>query len=102
MVYEKAPKIYHLILILINNPQEPQVKRGISKLIIAVFQDENDCLSAWVSARETGLSPNDAVDQKVNYGGLLLQALLEHWPKPCIMEDESDPEGLVRNIVSFL
>jgi len=48
-----------------------------------------------VSARETGLSPNDAVDQKVNYGGLLLQALLEHWPKPCIMEDESDLEGLV-------
>ena len=42
-------------------------------LTIHLGQDENDCLSAWVSARETGLAPNDAVDQKVNYGGLLLQ-----------------------------
>ena len=52
---------------------------------------ENDPLSAWVSARETGLAPNDAVDQKVNYGGLLLQALLEHWPRP--YEEESDMDG---------
>jgi WD repeat-containing protein 48 len=58
-------------------------------------QDENDCLSAWVSARETGLAPNDAVDQKVNYGGLLLQALLEHWPRPYAVEEESDLDGAV-------
>ena len=37
------------------------------------FQDENDCLFAWVSARETGLAPNDILEQKVDYGGLLLQ-----------------------------
>ena len=48
-------------------------------------QDENDCLSAWVSARETGLAPNE-LEQKVNYGGLLLQALLEHWPRPYTIE----------------
>ena len=35
-------------------------------LTIHLGQDENDCLSAWVSARETGLAPNDAIDQKVN------------------------------------
>lgn len=62
-------------------------------LTIHLGQDENDCLSAWVSARETGLAPNDAVDQKVNYGGLLLQALLEHWPRPYAAEEESDLDG---------
>ena len=36
-------------------------------LTIHLGQDENDCLSAWVSARETGLAPNDAIDQKVHY-----------------------------------
>lgn len=62
-------------------------------LTIHLGQDENDCLSAWVSARETGLAPNDAVDQKVNYGGLLLQALLEHWPRPYPVDDEGDLDG---------
>ena len=42
-------------------------------LTIHLGQDENDCLSAWVSARETGLAPNETLEQKVNYGGLLLQ-----------------------------
>ena len=64
-------------------------------LTIHLGQDENDCLSAWVSARETGLAPNDAVDQKVNYGGLLLQALLEHWPRPYSAEEESDIDSSV-------
>jgi len=59
-------------------------------LTIHLGQDENDCLSAWVSARETGLAPNETLEQKVNYGGLLLQALLEHWPRPYTLEDESD------------
>jgi len=62
-------------------------------LTIHLGQGENDCLSAWVSAREAGLAPNDAVDQKVNYGGLLLQALLEHWPRPYAVEEESDLDG---------
>ena len=33
-------------------------------LTIHLGQDENDCLSAWVSARETGLAPNE-LEQKV-------------------------------------
>ena len=41
-------------------------------LTIHLGQDENDCLSALVSARDTGLAPNE-LEQKVNYGGLLLQ-----------------------------
>ena len=106
-------------------------------LTIHLGQDENDCLSAWVSARlncfslqkvleirkrfwgekiwstltkktriikgrfplllfvycrETGLAPDESLEQKVNYGGLLLQALLEYWPRPYNTEDESDLE----------
>lgn len=33
-------------------------------LTIHLGQDENDCFSAWVSAKEAGLAENDAVDQK--------------------------------------
>lgn len=36
-------------------------------LTIHLGQDENDCFSAWVSAKETGLAENDAVDQKGDY-----------------------------------
>ena len=36
----------------------------LQMLTIHLGQDENDCFSAWVSAREAGLAPNDTVDQK--------------------------------------
>ncbi|XP_018307442.1 LOW QUALITY PROTEIN: WD repeat-containing protein 48 [Mycetomoellerius zeteki] len=62
-------------------------------LTIHLGQDENDCFSAWVSAKETGLAENDAVDQKVNYGNLLLQALLEHWWRPLHADDENEGNG---------
>ncbi|OAD62191.1 WD repeat-containing protein 48 [Eufriesea mexicana] len=58
--------------------------------VLKARQDENDCFSAWVSAKETGLAENDAVDQKVNYGNLLLQALLEHWWRPLHVDDENE------------
>ena len=50
-------------------------------LTIHLGQDENDCLSAWVSARETGLAPNDAIDQKVReflmiMGGVMTSGLI--------------------------
>lgn len=48
-------------------------------LTIHLGQDEADCFSAWVSARDAGLAGCVEPDQKVNYGKLLLQALLEHW-----------------------
>ncbi|XP_008550497.1 WD repeat-containing protein 48 [Microplitis demolitor] len=59
-------------------------------LTIHLGQDENDCFSAWVSARDTGITDNDNVDQKVNYGNLLLQALLEHWWKPMHADDDNE------------
>jgi len=36
----------------------------LQMLTIHLGQDENDCFSAWVSTKETGLAENDAVDQK--------------------------------------
>lgn len=78
-------------LVYVPNWFTVDLKTGM--LTIHLGQDENDCLSAWVSARETGLAPNDAIDQKVNYGGLLLQALLEYWPRPYAVEEESDVDA---------
>lgn len=49
-------------------------------LTVHLGQDEVDCLGAWVSAKEADLTSDR--DQKVNYGQLLLQALLEHWNHP--------------------
>lgn len=57
-------------------------------LTIHLGQDEVDCFSAWVSARDAGLGGLVEPDQKVNYGKLLLQALLEHW-----RGIEPDPEN---------
>lgn len=62
-------------------------------LTIHLAQDENDCVSAWVSAREVGLALEEAEESKVNYGQLLLQALLEHWPRPFQLGEEANAEG---------
>jgi len=57
--------------------------------MIHLGQDENDCFSAWVTSKEAGLVPNE--EQKVNYGNMLLQALLEHWWKS--LSDDGDCHG---------
>ncbi len=62
-------------------------------LTIHLAQDENDCFSAWVSAREVGLAQDETEETKVNYGQLLLQALLEHWPRPFQLGDEANMDG---------
>lgn len=48
-------------------------------LTIHLGQDEVDCFCAWLSAKDAGIKDCPQPDQKVNYGRLLLQALLEHW-----------------------
>uniref|UniRef100_A0A672LXC4 WD repeat-containing protein 48 n=1 Tax=Sinocyclocheilus grahami TaxID=75366 RepID=A0A672LXC4_SINGR len=40
-----------------------------------------DCFAAWVSAKDAGFTSPDGSDPKLNLGGLLLQALLEYWPR---------------------
>lgn len=57
---------------------------------IVLGQDEVDCFAAWVSA-ENGLSDIEGSDLKVNYGNILLQALLEHWT-PNIPSNDMDGE----------
>ena len=62
-------------------------------LTIHLAQDENDCFSAWVSAKDVGLLAEESDDTKVNYGQLLLQALLEHWPRPFQLGDEAQGDA---------
>ena len=62
---------------------------------IVLGQDEIDCFAAWVSATEAGLGTGHAEngsDPKVNYGSLLLQALLEYWSQP-IADMDNDIRG---------
>ncbi|KAL0275371.1 UNVERIFIED_CONTAM: hypothetical protein PYX00_003232 [Menopon gallinae] len=66
-------------LVYIPNWFNVDLKTGL--LTIHLGQDESDCFSAWVSAKEAGLSSDDSMDQKVNYGNVLLKALLEKWWK---------------------
>ncbi|KAK7864940.1 hypothetical protein R5R35_004930 [Gryllus longicercus] len=78
-------------MVYVPNWFNVDLKTGM--LTIHLGQDENDCFSAWVSAREAGLAPNDIVDQKVNYGNLLLQALLEHWWRPLQVDEDAECQG---------
>ena len=57
--------------------------------MLSIHLEEPDCFAAWVSAKDFGFhTSNDTPDPKINLGGLLLQALLEHWPQIYNNEDE--------------
>ncbi|XP_039757052.1 WD repeat-containing protein 48 homolog isoform X2 [Pararge aegeria] len=73
---EEVKKCFKMIYV--PNWFNVDLKTGM--LTIHLGQDETDCFSAWVSAKEAGLTTE--MDQKVNFGALLLQALLEHWNHP--------------------
>lgn len=73
-------------MVYVPNWFNVDLKTGM--LTIHLGQDEVDCFSAWVSARDAGIKDIPEPDQKVNYGKLLLQALLEHWRGV-----ETDPEN---------
>ncbi|EEB17577.1 WD-repeat protein, putative [Pediculus humanus corporis] len=77
-------------IVYVPNWFNVDLKTGM--LTIHLGQDESDCFSAWVSAKEAGLAPDDSVDQKVNYGNLLLQALLEKWWRTLRPEDGDNDE----------
>ncbi|CAF4942027.1 unnamed protein product [Pieris macdunnoughi] len=68
----------HFKMVYVPNWFNVDLKTGM--LTIHLGQDETDCFSAWVSAKEAGLTTEN--DQKVNFGALLLQALLEYWNHP--------------------
>ncbi|KHJ41842.1 hypothetical protein D918_08058 [Trichuris suis] len=56
--------------------------------MLQITLDETDCFSAWVSARDAGLGNAENMDIKLNFGGLLLQALLEHWPRTKVVQEQ--------------
>ncbi|CAB1341090.1 unnamed protein product, partial [Coregonus sp. 'balchen'] len=60
--------------------------------MLTITLDESDCFAAWVSAKDAGFSSPDGADPKLNLGGLLLQALLEYWPRTHInpMDEETE------------
>lgn len=68
------------------------LKTGMPTIVLG--QDEIDCFSAWVSI-EAGLPElaEAGTDLKINYGSLLLQALLEYWSPPHVSNSELDPEN---------
>ncbi|CAG2165786.1 unnamed protein product [Oppiella nova] len=62
--------------------------------LLSIHLEEPDCFAAWVSAKEFGFySENDGPDPKINLGGLLLQALLEHWPQIYANDEELDQQN---------
>ncbi|GFY37750.1 WD repeat-containing protein 48 [Trichonephila inaurata madagascariensis] len=73
-------------LIYVPNWFTVDLKTGL----LCIHMDEPDSFAAWVSSKEFGLGGNDGPDPKVNLGGLLLQALLEHWPATYSADEECD------------
>ncbi|CAO2633215.1 WD repeat-containing protein 48 [Lemmus lemmus] len=55
-------------------------------------KDTNNNVAYWVSAKDAGFSSPDGSDPKLNLGGLLLQALLEYWPRTHVtpMDEEEN------------
>jgi len=65
--------------------------------MLQITLDEADCFSAWLSAKDAGF-PEKQTDQKINYGGMLLRALFEHWPRSIRrqeMEDDPSTNGFL-------
>ncbi|XP_035231872.1 WD repeat-containing protein 48-like isoform X1 [Stegodyphus dumicola] len=76
----------HFKLVYVPNWFSVDLKTGL----LCIHMDEPDSFAAWVSSREFGLGPTEGPDPKVNLGGLLLQALLEHWPATYSADEELD------------
>lgn len=58
--------------------------------MLQITLDESDFFSAWVSAKDAGFS-EQSPDRKINYGGMLLRALFEHWSRSYKEGDEESP-----------
>ncbi|TSS97513.1 WD repeat-containing protein 48 [Bagarius yarrelli] len=78
----------HFKMVYVPNWFSVDLKTGM----LTITLDESDCFAAWVSARDAGFTSPDGSDPKLNLGGLLLQALLEFWPRTHInpMEEEEE------------
>lgn len=66
--------------------------------MLTIHLEEPDCFSAWVTAKDVAGFEDSDPSTKLNYGGLLLQALLEHWPSTHLyieegVEEEMETDG---------
>lgn len=65
--------------------------------LLCIHLDENEALSAWVSARDYGFLPQmDGQDPKINFGRLMILALFEYWP-PTYEAYDGDPKDAARD-----
>ncbi|KAI0242860.1 WD repeat-containing protein 48 [Lamellibrachia satsuma] len=65
-------------MIYVPNWYTVDLKTGM----LTLHLEESDCFAAWVSSKEVGIGQTtDGTETKLNFGGLVLQALLEHWPR---------------------
>ncbi|XP_023931013.1 WD repeat-containing protein 48-like [Lingula anatina] len=72
--------------------------------MITIHLEETDCFAAWVSAKDVGIETSgDGPDTKLNLGGMLLQALLEHWPRTQMEEgsENGDMNGEMNGDMNF-
>lgn len=83
-------------LVYVPNWFSVDLKTGL----LCIHMDEPDSFAAWVSSKEFGLLNNDGPDPKVNLGGLLLQALLEHWPATYSNDEECENGTIADNTVN--
>ncbi|EFO17030.2 WD repeat-containing protein 48 [Loa loa] len=67
--------------------------------MLQITLDESDFFSAWVSAKDAGF-PNSQNDTKINYGGMLLRALFEHWSRSFSDVDEESPTHRFNSVPS--
>ncbi|KAK7945105.1 hypothetical protein WMY93_000833 [Mugilogobius chulae] len=76
----------------ILNDKRHILTKDTNNNMLTITLDESDCFAAWVSAKDAGFSSSDGSDPKLNLGGLLLQALLEFWPRTRInpMDEEEN------------
>ncbi|VDK30488.1 unnamed protein product [Gongylonema pulchrum] len=58
--------------------------------MLQITLDESDFFSAWVSAKDAGFFDSTS-ETKINYGGMLLRALFEHWSRSFSDIDEDSP-----------
>ncbi|CAJ0572142.1 unnamed protein product, partial [Mesorhabditis spiculigera] len=61
--------------------------------MLQIALDESDVFSAWVSAKDAGISDADQKQVQVNYGGMVLRALFERWPECAAASDDPSLVG---------
>ncbi|KAM7534165.1 hypothetical protein Aperf_G00000111211 [Anoplocephala perfoliata] len=67
-----------------------------------IHLDSSDALSAHITLKDAGFTtPEDAADQKINYGQVLLQAIFESWPKAQFCGEGDTTSNLTRGYVSL-